>query len=446
MHRRTSAPPARIRMAGSLAAALALVSAPSALGCSSDRLGDRDLRPLDVATTTRHEGPKDVPVGLVAPGTGHARPRRAPRARGHSPGPVDAPVGPRTCAAVTRLGIGDALTRTVATVAARRSSAQHARPTATPTTGAADDIRHREPLLPPASAARTRIEAMLIVGGLVLAVAAAVIITRSRSADETAPPPQPDDTRSRLAGMASPARQAVGARRATRVLGYAIARPGEPPPTRLDLATDAIARWCESRGLPLDRIVHDVEPRVRTSADRPGLYYALNQIREGAAAGLVCAHLGDLSRSLPELGAVLRWFLEADAIMVALDVGIDTSTASGATAARMLAQIGHWERARLTKDSQRALAAGASRPAVRNDPELSAWIREMRARGMSLQAIADALNAEGVPTKRGGARWRPSSVQTAAGYKRPPARLGGIDLPPLPLEPTTDPDRDDTRA
>ena len=43
----------------------------------------------------------------------------------------------------------------------------------------------------------------------------------------------------------------------------------------------------------------------------------------------------------------------------------------------------------------------------------------MRAEGMTLQAIADTLNAEGVPTLRGGAEWRPSSVQAAAGYKRP---------------------------
>jgi hypothetical protein len=42
----------------------------------------------------------------------------------------------------------------------------------------------------------------------------------------------------------------------------------------------------------------------------------------------------------------------------------------------------------------------------------------MRADGMTLQAIADVLNAEGVPTQRGGVEWRPSSVQTAAGYKR----------------------------
>jgi hypothetical protein len=37
---------------------------------------------------------------------------------------------------------------------------------------------------------------------------------------------------------------------------------------------------------------------------------------------------------------------------------------------------------------------------------------------MTLQAIADSLNEEGVPTARGAARWRPSSVQSVLGYKR----------------------------
>jgi hypothetical protein len=38
---------------------------------------------------------------------------------------------------------------------------------------------------------------------------------------------------------------------------------------------------------------------------------------------------------------------------------------------------------------------------------------------LTLQAIADELNEEGIPTARGGTEWRPSSVQAALGYKRP---------------------------
>jgi hypothetical protein len=51
-------------------------------------------------------------------------------------------------------------------------------------------------------------------------------------------------------------------------------------------------------------------------------------------------------------------------------------------------------------------------------PELQRRITAMRASGMTLQAIADALNDDNVPTVRGGARWRPSSVHAATGYKR----------------------------
>jgi hypothetical protein len=36
---------------------------------------------------------------------------------------------------------------------------------------------------------------------------------------------------------------------------------------------------------------------------------------------------------------------------------------------------------------------------------------------MTLQAIADTLNKEGVPTARGGAQWRPSSIQSTLGRR-----------------------------
>jgi Recombinase len=56
---------------------------------------------------------------------------------------------------------------------------------------------------------------------------------------------------------------------------------------------------------------------------------------------------------------------------------------------------------------------------VADYPELQRRIARMRAEGMSLHAIADGLNEEGVPMVRGGAKWRPWSVQAAVGL--PPA-------------------------
>jgi hypothetical protein len=65
---------------------------------------------------------------------------------------------------------------------------------------------------------------------------------------------------------------------------------------------------------------------------------------------------------------------------------------------------------------------------VADVPELRERIVHMRNAGMTLQAIADVLNEEGVSTLRGGAKWRPSSVHGATGYRRP-ASTRGIRIP-----------------
>ena len=62
------------------------------------------------------------------------------------------------------------------------------------------------------------------------------------------------------------------------------------------------------------------------------------------------------------------------------------------------------------------------RPAVSQQPELVERITAMRAANMTLSAIAAQLNAEGVPTLRGGKKWRPSNISAALGYRRPSAR------------------------
>jgi peptidoglycan hydrolase-like protein with peptidoglycan-binding domain len=67
---------------------------------------------------------------------------------------------------------------------------------------------------------------------------------------------------------------------------------------------------------------------------------------------------------------------------------------------------------------------GSDWPQADDASEVKQRIREMRASGMTLQAIADRLNAENVPTLRGGTKWRPSAVQAATGYRRPGLRAG----------------------
>jgi hypothetical protein len=124
-----------------------------------------------------------------------------------------------------------------------------------------------------------------------------------------------------------------------------------------------------------------------------------------------------LCPSVAELGGVLEAIDAAGARLVSLDPGFDTGTSVGRVVARTLMSVSSWERTRRADMTAAARSKVAIAPAI--PPELRSRIIRMRGAGMTLQAIADDLNEEGVPTARGGAKWRPSSVQSALGYKRP---------------------------
>jgi DNA invertase Pin-like site-specific DNA recombinase len=181
--------------------------------------------------------------------------------------------------------------------------------------------------------------------------------------------------------------------------------------------TAAIDSFCVRRGWELVGLVHDVESRRTKGAGRPSLLHALERLRRGDARGLVVAELRRLCPSVAELGGVLEAIDQAGARFVSLDPGLDTGTLVGRAVTQALVSVSAWERSRRAEMTAAARSKVAIAPAIR--PELRRRIVRMRGAGMTLQSIADDLNEEGVPTPRGGAKWRPSSVQSALGYKRP---------------------------
>jgi DNA invertase Pin-like site-specific DNA recombinase len=189
----------------------------------------------------------------------------------------------------------------------------------------------------------------------------------------------------------------------------------------------AIEATCEDSAWGLLEIVCDRE-NGRT-LDRPGLNYALERIADGRARGLVVSELQRLTRSPADLGALMAWFRDANATLVALDLDLDTSTPAGRQVASTLIALGNGER----ESAQAAQNGGADaqihgRPALKDHPELIERISTMRSANMTLQQIADQFNADSIPTLRGGKQWRPSSIQAALGYRRPGPR---DRLPPL---------------
>jgi DNA invertase Pin-like site-specific DNA recombinase len=198
---------------------------------------------------------------------------------------------------------------------------------------------------------------------------------------------------------------------------------------------DAVSAGCDQHGLELQAMVYDVE--CGGVEQRPVLVWALEQLANERVKVLIVPRLRDLSSNVTDLAPLLRWFDSNRRTLIAIDLRLDTSTEGGRLAAVAIAGVGSWEPERIAarvgrgREAARPRAGAQGRTAVADVPELQEQIAAMREAGMTLQAIADTLNEEGVPTLRGGALWRPSSVQRATGYRRPSAGGRGIELPEL---------------
>ena len=219
--------------------------------------------------------------------------------------------------------------------------------------------------------------------------------------------------------------QRPAASEAQRALGYVSAVDADAHGSDLEAQTKEIRAACVREGFESVEVVRDFESHSGSDLERPGLNYAIERLEAGDASCLVVASLERLTRSAAHLGTLIDRLNQSDIRLVVLDIELDTGNADGRLAAEALVNVGTLERRSLDTRTRKGLQAArdargsSGRPSVADRPALKERIAQMRARGMTLQAIADTLNAEGVPTLRGGAEWRPSSVQAAVGYKRP---------------------------
>jgi DNA invertase Pin-like site-specific DNA recombinase len=151
--------------------------------------------------------------------------------------------------------------------------------------------------------------------------------------------------------------------------------------------------------------------------DRPGITAALAMLKAREADALVVAKLDRLSRSLADFARLLEAAAKQGWSVVALDLGIDTTTPTGKLVANVMAAVAQWERETIGLRTKEALAAAKAkgvhvgRPSA-VAPLVSRRIRRHRKAGMTYRAIADRLNADSVPLPGGGAKWHPNSVRS----------------------------------
>jgi site-specific DNA recombinase len=198
-------------------------------------------------------------------------------------------------------------------------------------------------------------------------------------------------------------------------------------------------------GIVLIEVIDDGGESAR-SLDRPGIRRALGMLMGGQAAGLIVANLDRLTRNLGDLvGLVETHFLApGGSVLLSASEPIETRTAVGRMQLYILATFSQYmresgvERTAGVMRSKRSRSertgnlrfgqavdpldprrSRAARPVALVDcPEdlaVAEMIFEFRSNGLTLRAIADELNRQEIPSKRGvtrrsTGRWSKSSI------------------------------------
>lgn len=204
----------------------------------------------------------------------------------------------------------------------------------------------------------------------------------------------------------------------TRVVGYVRVSTDEQAGSGLGLEAQraAITAEVERRGWELVAIHEDAGASGKSLENRPALTEALVAVQSGQAGALVVAKLDRLSRSLLDFASLMEQSRRQGWALVALDLGVDTTTPAGEMVANVMATFAQFERRLIGERTKSALAVRKAqgvklgRPRTMPDEVVERILAE-RAAERSLTAIADGLTADGVPTAQGGARWYPSTVR-----------------------------------
>jgi DNA invertase Pin-like site-specific DNA recombinase len=187
-----------------------------------------------------------------------------------------------------------------------------------------------------------------------------------------------------------------------KIIGYTRVSTAEQRESGLGLEGQqtAIENACRSRGWTLVRIEQDIGSG-KTTAGRLGLARALDDCRRRRADGLMVARLDRMSRSVGDAAAILEESARRQFAIVALDFGLDTSTAAGELVANVLMSVARWERRVIAERISAAMLVktreqGWRPPQHQHKRPITnrhrRRITELKAAGMSLRAIGRELD------------------------------------------------------
>jgi len=178
----------------------------------------------------------------------------------------------------------------------------------------------------------------------------------------------------------------------------------------------ALEAAADSRGWTVVEVITDVASGKDT--DRPGFQRALGMLARGEAEAIAAAKLDRFSRSVLDFASLMERSRDEGWSVIALDLGVDTSTATGRFMASIIAAVAELERTMIGERTKAAMATlkanGVHCGRPRSIPsDVMVYVRVARASGWTYKAIARDLEARQVPTVNGGP-WQTSTLRRIA--------------------------------
>lgn len=196
----------------------------------------------------------------------------------------------------------------------------------------------------------------------------------------------------------------------------------------LNAQRDTIQRYADAHDW--DVIWYEDAGLSAKSLARPQLQAALDRLnvspKRRDVEGIVVAKLDRLSRSVVDFAGVLDLARARKWALVAIDLGVDTSTPTGELVANVMMSVAQWERRVIGERTSAAMQAAKRQG--RHMGRVSILPRATGERLMTLRATATLaatamqLNAEGLTTATGGT-WTANAVGKAQARLRAAAAL-----------------------
>jgi DNA invertase Pin-like site-specific DNA recombinase len=148
---------------------------------------------------------------------------------------------------------------------------------------------------------------------------------------------------------------------------------------------------------------------------RDGLTEALRLLKSGEKTILVVAKLDRLSRSVVDFGKLMDLSNREGWSLVAIDFALDTRSPAGRLVANVMMSVAAWEREVIGQRTKDALAEKRAQGVQLGRPKqisqtLHEEIRNLKAEGLNLRQIAEALESRGVLAPNGGPAWHTSTL------------------------------------